>query len=253
MVLRNSLPSLATLLVVVLSCTGATWITSPGKGSHAPVGGVAISRVQFTQNGSSASVASVATPNFGASCTSGNLIVIIARADGLTPPTSVADTLGTTYTNRISQSASGTSDPTIHVYSGVLGSSGTNAITITWPAPAQYKWVIAIEYNAGSGTWVAPFDAAVGSTTTGVTDIAGSAITTSQASTVVIMAASQGAFTTYTAGTDFTLISGTLGGGGNNFGGAQERITSGVLTSYVSHITSGSTTLNSAVVVAFKN
>ena len=57
------------------------------------------------------------------------------------------------------------------------------------------------------------------------------------AGTALVLGASQPAFATYSAGTDFTLIDGTLGSGGN-IGGAEDYIPAGTLSSYVAHITS---------------
>jgi hypothetical protein len=212
---------------------------------------VAISRVQFAQGGTNGtSVGVVATANFGSSVTSGNLIVVGVRTRDTNAIDSITDTLGTTYTLRVSANIG--NDPGLRIYSGVPGSSGTNAVTVDFTQNDSYRWVFAIEYSPGGADWSDPYDTGDAETGTGVTDLVSGAISTAQAEEVVVLFATQGALTSYTAGTDFTLIDGTIGGEGQDFGGAEEYITSGTLSSYTAHITSGSTNGYTIAVAAFK-
>lgn len=208
-----------------------------------------IARVQFAKGGNSFGSAhgTEFTPNFGSSCTAGNLIVVGVRAENVNDVSTVTDTLGTTYTRR---QASMTSDPFLYLYSGVLASSGTNAVTATFTANVNYTWIGAVEYSGTDTT--TPYD--TGNVGTGTnTDMTAGAISTAQALELLVLFASQNNLTgACTAGTDFTLIDGSMNSGGNVFGGCEEYITSGVLTGYVAHMTSPSNIGFTTVVAAFK-
>ncbi len=203
----------------------------------------AITRAQYKYGGTgSSSATTVATGNFAGSVTSGNLIVVFVRAaNGI--PTGVTDTLGNTYTNHDDDTGV---DPNMSVWSAVSTSSGTNSVTGTWSGTGNYRFVVAVEYAPGANVWSATagtrLDVA-GSRqgASGSTDLTTSAFSTAQAESVVVVTASQPSLNGYSAGTDFTLIEGSLGNGaGSNYGAIEEYITGGTLSSYTAHINGSS-------------
>jgi len=191
--------------------------------------------------------ASIVTGTFAA--TSGNLIVVFIRIGGTGAFSSITDTAGNTYTLAISDTSR---DPNLLCYyaKNITGHA-TNAVTVNFSPSALYSWVFAAQYSGLDTS--SPLDVTEAKLGTGVTDIVADAITTAQDNEVVLAAVSQNNFTNYTAGADFTLVDGGIGdSGGNNFGGVQQRITSAVLSSYVTHITSGVTNNYTMLVVSFK-
>lgn len=215
---------------------------------HATIG-----RVQTAKggDGSGSSVASVQTANFGSSVTSGNLSVVIARCANQSMST-VTDTLGTTYTKRSEDTSH---DPAMSIWDGVLGSSGTNKITATASSAAPYFWAFAIEISGATAT---PFDTSGVRAATAATDCVSTAFSTAQAIEYVVMGCSQNAFNTYLAGTDsashvWTLIDGSIGGSGNNFGGAEEYVTAAQFSSVTAHITASGSNQYTTVWAAYKD
>lgn len=189
---------------------------------------MAISIVQTTQTGSTSTGASAyTTANFGASCTAGNTIVVFFRSAENTDFTGITDTLGTTYGSPI-ESHTG-SDPMLWVYVGLLGSSGTNAVSANYSAGSgnQFSWVFALELSNVRA--VSPVDdssvinaALIGST------LLGAAITTTDSTDIVLVGATQNTLASYTAGTNYTLSDGTIGNAdaapGSPFGGVEYRL-----------------------------
>jgi hypothetical protein len=182
---------------------------------------------------------------FGSNVTAGALLVVVLRDTNLNAVT-VADTLGTSYSVAVISEAQ---DPNLAIFYGIALSSGANTVTATWPARGtNYGWEYAVEVR---GQWERLMVVANSKTGTGVTDLVSDPINTPFATGYLLLGVSQGAFTSYTAGVDFTLVDGTIPTNPNDFGGVEERILSGMLTSYTAHITSGSITAYTMVLAAF--
>lgn len=189
---------------------------------------------------------SIATASFVA--TTGNLIVVVVRCGTNGLVSSVTDTAGNTYVEAISSTGQ---DPKIFIYyaKNITGHA-TNVVTVNFSPSAEFSWACAVQYS-GLDT-VSPVDAIDVKTGTGVSDLVSDPFSTAREG-VVVLGASQATFTTYTAGADFTLIDGAIGNNvGDNFGGVEERITTGSLSSYTAHITSGATNAYTVGLVAFK-
>lgn len=208
---------------------------------------MAITRVQYASKGIGFTDGELflEAPSFGASTTAGNLIVVCTRSADATGESvqSVSDTLGNTYTRHVTLNEG--ADAALTIWSAVSSSSGTNAVRGTWNDTNFFRWVFAVEYAPGSGrawstTAATRLDASnTGTDTSGPTLTAG-AISTSQAETVVVACGTQNDAADYTAGTDFTMIDGTIDAPDVplNMGGVEEYITSGTLSSYVTTMTS---------------
>jgi hypothetical protein len=215
---------------------------------------MAISFIQKTTGGAENDFTpdlALTTSDFSSSVASGNLIIVGVRgytsvqALGLT---SITDTLGTSYTQVLADT---TQDPFLWVYYGVLSSSGTNAVTATFSSTGQnpiYGWVAALEY---SGQATSPYDASVHGNGTGTTDCIIGGLTTTAAG-VVVAFVSQNSAQAYTVGADYTLRDGNIGGASLDFGGVEDYITSGNLSSYTSHIASDGSTNYTMAAAAFK-
>lgn len=179
------------------------------------------SHVQELQKGiSGACGASIVTNS--ATQTSGHLNLVFFRSDGAGAQTTVpTDTLGTTYT-LVAKIESG--NPYLYVWKGVLGSTGSNAVTLVNDnsGTVQYCWVSANEINLGGGSGAAD---GTGSNHPGgtVTDLVTSAaVTRANANDILYMAGSDAAFVNYTAGANraYTLVNGAEGDS-NHFGGVE--------------------------------
>jgi hypothetical protein len=210
---------------------------------------MAIARVQTTFGGGDGSQGTnLATSDFGSGCTSGNYIIVCVRngtsGDELT---SVTDTLGTSYSEAVKDSGQ---DPSLYIYYGKLTSSGTNAVTGNFSVSANYAFVYAIEVSGLAAS--SALDATNANTGSGVTDLTSGSFSTTQADEYVLLLASQNNLYTYTAGTDFTLVDGTIPTNPGNFGGIEEYITSGTLSSYTAHITSSGSGSYVTLVATFK-
>lgn len=210
---------------------------------------MAIARVQSAFGGFGGSVGGGGAGNpaqavFGSNVTAGNLIVVFTRDfEGIS--VTITDTRGNTYT-RHGGTESGT-EPRMTVWSAVAASSGACTVEGTWDANQTYRWVFAVEFSPGTDTWSTAAATRLQTTGTnigtGTSDMVSSAITTSAAG-LLLMAVSENATVTYTAGTDFTLIAGNIGVASpvdERFGGAEEYIHGAALSSYTAHITSAGT------------
>lgn len=207
---------------------------------------MAITRVQFKVGGGDASQGtSVATGNFGSSCTSGNYILVAIR-NATNSLTGISDTLSTSYASAVSKN---TQNPNLWLYYGILTGSGTNSVTCTFSS-TSYVWVFGIEVSGLASS--SALDITDSHTGTGVTDIVSGSLTTNQADEYVMYAVSQNNFAIYTAGTSFTIVDGTVPTNANDFGGVQEWITSSALSAVTAHITSNDTNDNTVVVATFK-
>ena len=108
---------------------------------------MAISRIQACTTGTSGTLVGSLTCIFGSSCSSGNVILVFVRMNGVPvppDPTSVTDTLSTSYSLIASIK---TSDPYLFVYKGLLVSSGSNSVTVNFNGTSNYSWIFAVEYS----------------------------------------------------------------------------------------------------------
>jgi hypothetical protein len=184
--------------------------------------------------GGNASQGTSITPTFGSNVTSGNGVIVLIR-DGSVGgyATGVTDDRSTSYTRRtFGQDSALTTN--LEIYSGVLGSSGANTVTVTFSG-TDYVAVCIIEVTGIDGADF--FEAAVTGNGSGTTDNTVGGLTTAAAEAYVVCGASEPAFNSYTAGTDYTLLDGTIPTNPNDFFGVQEYIPAGTLSSYTSHIT----------------
>lgn len=189
---------------------------------------------------------------FNASCTAGNVIVVFTRSDANTAGGVPTDTLGTVYTQIL---ASTSQNPHMYAYLGTLTGSGTNAITCNGPS-GTFVFNHATEISGFTTVAVDTSEAKTGSPSS--LDCFSSSLTIT-AGGCVLIAVSQPAFTTYTAGTNYALVnndgSGASGGlvptnsGASAFGGVEFSTTT---SSGVQHITSGSSAAYTMLVVALK-
>lgn len=211
---------------------------------------MAITRVQWAEGGDDAADGtSIATsPAFSASA--GNAMVVIVRAyqgGAGQDVTSIVDTAGNTYTVQAKYRGS---DPYMWVASAEnITAHASNIVTANFDSGLQYRWIVAIEY-AGVAT-AGSFDLANTNNQGAATDLVSTSFSTAMTDEVVVMGASQNTFTTFSAGTDFTLLSGTLGGA-SNYGGVEEYITTSQLSSYTAHITSDTSAQYTTIWIALK-
>lgn len=181
-----------------------------------------------------------ATVTMDTALTTGNSVLIIWRScdPAMSAPASMTDA-SNTYALAGSQAASG-NNPVLYAYYKVGITGGNTVITAGSPAGC-YSYLYAIEITSTYSV----YGSFASATATGATDIVSGAITTPRTG-LLITFASQSAFATYTAGTNYTLINGGIVGAGG-----AEYYVAPALTAYVSHITSDITNLNAAVTVAF--
>lgn len=182
-----------------------------------------------------------------AAATAGRTVLVFIRnGTGGSAPGTPTDTAGNTYTLLTSDTSN---DPQMWVYvaKNITGNA-SNQIQSTF-TDIVFAWLYAVEYDGCDTT--TPQDI-YGVNTGTATDCVSTSLTTSQSGDVLVMAVSQAALTTYTAGTDFTLISGAIGTGGSNYGGIEEYITTTQLSAYTAHITSGSSAGFTTIWVALK-
>ena len=193
---------------------------------------MAITRVQKTytadvNTGTSLASASITT-------TTGNTVVIMTRISGLGGNSAVSGISDGTNTYTVA-SANNTSDPNMEVWTAVNITGVTGAITVTWATTKTYRWIYVVEYSGVSTT---PVDVSGANLTSSATDLVTSAFSAAESGEVVVVGASQNALATYTAGTDFTLLEGSITNSAQAYGGTEEYITTTQLSSYTAHITS---------------
>lgn len=206
-----------------------------------------ITRVNTARAGTAAgSVPSLTTGTFVA--TSSNSIVVIIRT-GTDSISNVQDTAGNNYVLKTSDTGI-TPHMYLYVAENITGHA-TNAVTVTYPASVTYTWVRAIEY-AGVATSLAT-DTTDHNSGSSATDCISNAIATSGSGDVVVVGVGGSSFTTYTAGTDFTLICGTEGPDDiTTFGGTEEYITTTQLATYVAHMNQADAANYALVLTALK-
>lgn len=193
---------------------------------------LAIARVNVIYGAATGSASTLSTGSY--TSTTGNLLVAATRGDGAAL-TSIAD--GTNTFTKITESAA--SDPRLSIWYAKNITGVTHTFDATWASNASYRWLYVIEYSGAHTT--TPLDISGSNTGSGTTDLVSTAFTTTQTDEVIVLAGSQNALTTYTAGVDFTLIDGSIGTGGQFYGGIEEFITTTIKTTYTAHLTSGVT------------
>ena len=182
---------------------------------------------------------------FSAPVTQGRRIVVVVRSTFLgNDEATVTDTLGTAY-SLVGKLRS--RDPYLWIFAGIAPSTGANTVTVTWNSARIYRWIMAIEYEGISVT----AESFVSTLGTGVTDMVSDAFSVSRPALVLCVVSEPNATSTYTAGTDFTLIDGAINDGADTFGGVQEYLTTGALNAYVAHITSTGNGNYTMLVAAF--
>lgn len=181
----------------------------------------------------------VATSNFGSSVTSGNLSVVCTGnlTTGLPLSiTSVADTLGTSYSIATgSDTGSVSAKPRNFIYFGKLTSSGTNKVTVTFAnAGTLSTWCFA-DATEFSGQSASPLDVvSIGTGTTGAGSISTASMNTTGAG-VIVCGATNDSIGAYTVGSGFTLLASGAGNGG--LGGSEYEIMGSSSAGFVSSLT----------------
>lgn len=146
----------------------------------------------------------VTTCAFGQSVTSGHLCAVALGWTGTTASSpSAADTVGTTYTVKVS--LNGTSVSNVAILAGTCGGTGANTITITWPASSSFEGIHPIEAQGVTGTTDGSATGSISSSTQLYASIA--SITTGTAGDLVIMAVDG---QNSTPGTDVSCYGGTV-------------------------------------------
>ena len=208
-----------------------------------------ITRVQYAKGGATGSVTTIATAGFGSAITAGNTIAAFFRsAQDQVAGITMSDSAGNNYT----QAAIDTSaDPRVSSWycEDILGAASGVTVTANFATGAGFVWLVAVEYAGVATSGVLDTDGAHRGTA--ATDLVSDSLSTAVAGEVLTMAVSQNALATFSAGTDFTLIDGTLGQGGN-YGGVEEYITTGTLSSYTAHITSDTSAAYCTAWIALK-
>jgi hypothetical protein len=196
---------------------------------------MAITRVQTTYKAKDG-VALTTLATSSITTTTGNTLIVCTRTGVPLPTTVTSISDGTnTFTKAVE----------------VTGVSG--AITVTFANSSNYGWIYVAEYSGLDKT--APLDASGSGTNNGAggtTNLTSSAFSTAVAGELVFLGAGQNNFDTYTAGTDFTLIEGSIHDASGNYGGVEQYIPAGTLSSYTAHITATGTDQYTVVWASFQ-
>lgn len=135
--------------LAALFCLGATWMASPGKGSHASAAGPpAFNQLETSGTVGSSTSTTVTLPN---AIASGKIIVLLTATNADAEPSSVSDTRGNTWTVETTQSDAFTSSTLCWAYvSTPIQASDT--LTIVWDsASSQSKgWIVLTLNNCSS-------------------------------------------------------------------------------------------------------
>lgn len=225
------------------------WYREPGL--WLPVS-CAIARVTTSASASGAGTTR-ATPSFNA--VAGNFVAAFVRWSGAgLALSSLVDTAGNTYTSAVDSATFGSSDTTFNprvalYYAKNITGNATNVVTGTWGSSADFAWIEALQYSGIDTT--APLDVAIGARTASTTsDHSVGTLTTAQAVELILCGVSENAFSTFTAGSSFTLINGSLGDGTNTFGGVEEFITASTQTTFTAHVSGGGGGVHDGIVAA---
>ncbi len=216
----------------------------------------AATRVQVKYGATVSTGTSLATGNFGSLVTLGDHITCIARLgiDGITGDSqafTVTDTVGTLY-RRVISLTTNAQDPHLFAWDGIITKAGTNSVTMSnVTSTAAYQWIYCVEHTAS--TTAPAWNLPVSGVGTG-SDLTTSAMTTVEDVDYILCGASQNALATYTAGTGYTLIDGSITASAQTYGGIEEKFPNAPLTAHTPHMTSsvGSTTAFSMLCVAFR-
>mgnify|MGYP003578655541 CR=1 FL=1 len=205
---------------------------------------MAIVRVQTVYKAVDGASGSAVITTDAITTTTGNTLIAIGRSTDDTL-TDVDD--GTNLFELIDSDSSHDAFMSIWRAKNITGVTG--AITGTFDHATNFGWLYVLEYSGIDHT--TPDDGNATGVAGSGTDLATDAFNTTVAG-LVVAGGSQNAFATYTAGTDFTIVDGSInGGGGNNYGGVEEYITSTAFTGYSAHLTSNANAQWTMVGAAF--
>jgi hypothetical protein len=211
---------------------------------------MAITRVQTTYKAKDG-VALTTLATSSITTTTGNTLIVCTRTGVPLPTTVTSISDGTnTFTKAVEVTGQ---DPNMSIWyaKNITGVSG--AITVTFANSSNYGWIYVAEYSGLDKT--APLDASGSGTNNGAggtTNLTSSAFSTAVAGELVFLGAGQNNFDTYTAGTDFTLIEGSIHDASGNYGGVEQYIPAGTLSSYTAHITATGTDQYTVVWASFQ-
>lgn len=177
-----------------------------------------------------------------ASLTGNNAVVAFVRTSKQNGElvTGLSDSAGNTY---VLQDSYQTADPTLYMFykEGITG--GTN-VTFTVAGNSNawaYAWIYGMQFS-GVKTSAALDVGVVKEFGAGNTDQTTDAFSAANTDSLIVVAATGNYYSVYSAGTGFTLESGTIGEdpgpSGNEFGGLEYKILSGAWSSTQAHITS---------------
>ena len=207
---------------------------------------MAILKVGEAQKASDASTSSLSITY---TSTTGNLLCVVVRtpnSDG-TITTSMTDGTNVFFPiGRVNNSAGAPSVSLQSFYAyNITGTA--SPIVVTFSSAMDFVWAFVVEFS-GIAT-VSPLDAHTETATAATAPLSTASITTTQANTALVIAASQPAFATYTAAGAYTIIDGTITDVLGGFGGVAYQIASGIVSG-AQTITSNDNTVISAVLVA---
>ena len=109
-----------------------------------------VTRIQGTNTGTQSSVTSLSLA-YGSNVTAGNLLVVAFQRytpgdAGGTTPTSITDSVGTTYSLMCNFNTGGTTTG-VAVWAGIAGGSGANTVSVNGLPAGTYNVLIISEYN----------------------------------------------------------------------------------------------------------
>lgn len=207
----------------------------------------AASRVNATNGGTEGSTTNTITAA-AFNATAGNTIVACVRKNLFAVAPTLTDTAGNTYNLKASNSG-GSVFMYIYAAENITGNASNVVQAEELSGADSYWWIQTAEYT---GVATSSYDAAGANNGSATTDLTTTAITTTTAG-VVVVCGSVAAASDFTAGTDFDLVDGTIyDGGGIDFGGMEQRITTGTLSSYTAHITSSASAAYTTAWIALK-
>ncbi len=166
---------------------------------------MSIAFVQAVNGGGDGSAATATTGS--ASFTAGNAVLVWARSNTNTIPTSVTDTAGNTYSLICSNRIADNEQLWLYVAKNITGHA-SNVITVTWAASQSFSYCVAVEVS-GADTSV-PVDILTNSKgASGSTTHTSHKFSTSSLNAIIfdgVQLSNTG--TTWTAGSGYTIPSG---------------------------------------------
>jgi hypothetical protein len=240
-----------TFTITAANALGTSPATPPSdpvilNGSIGPTSNIA--RVQFAYGANGGVNVNPQTATFSGNVTAGNMVVVFTRTQ-VSPPNGLANvTGGATGTETLfaTHLLPGSNSPQLGIFSTVVASTGPYTVNCNFNTVSFWQWCAAIEYSPGEGAiWnsdpATRYKTDSDGTRTYTVDLTTPLIGTTSGG-ILLMAASQPQPATFSAGADFTLITGTINVSGQNFGGIQEFITSDPLVAYQAEMDSTAVT-----------